>query len=172
MNRRGFTVIEIIIVITIMAVFLVLGVVNFRSSQIKSRDNERKIDIDTIAQHLESYYTSGTNGSTTFGSYPSILLTSSLGNMKLMLRDIDEKTITAPGITNPTNTFISANNNLQTVSTVTIASPPITIDYYIYQPLKNDDSLCSLSTDECVKYNLYYKNESDGVINMVTSKNQ
>lgn len=65
MNRRGFTIIELVIVITIMGILMTLGVVNLRSSQANSRDTERRLDIDTIAQHLESYYSSGADDTVT-----------------------------------------------------------------------------------------------------------
>jgi len=65
MNRRGFTIVELIIVITIMGILITLGVVNLRSAQANGRDTERKTDIDTIAQHLEVYFTSGTDSSAT-----------------------------------------------------------------------------------------------------------
>ncbi|MEI6850832.1 MAG: type II secretion system protein [Candidatus Saccharibacteria bacterium] len=61
MNRRGFTIVEFIIVISIMSILLILGVVNLRSSQANGRDVERKVDVETIAQQLETYYTSGTD---------------------------------------------------------------------------------------------------------------
>jgi prepilin-type N-terminal cleavage/methylation domain-containing protein len=64
MRRRGFTIVELIIVITIMAILMTLGVVNLRGSQAGGRDTERKTDVESIAQHLESYYTSGTDVST------------------------------------------------------------------------------------------------------------
>lgn len=63
MHRRGFTIIELVIVITIMAILMTMGVVNFRSSQANARDTQRKTDIESIAQHLETYYTSGTDNS-------------------------------------------------------------------------------------------------------------
>jgi len=49
MKRRGFTIIELIIVVTIMGILLTIGVVNLRGSQANGRDAERKVDVDTIA---------------------------------------------------------------------------------------------------------------------------
>jgi prepilin-type N-terminal cleavage/methylation domain-containing protein len=65
MHHRGFTIVELIIVITIMAILMTLGVVNLRNAQVNARDTERKTDISTIAKYLEVYYTSGNNSTST-----------------------------------------------------------------------------------------------------------
>lgn len=173
-NRRGFTIVELVIVITIMAILMTLGVVNLRNTQVNARDTERKTDIETIAQNLETYYTSGTDGSTNVGVYPSTAITASSASMTTALRDININSLMAPGITDPTQTFIPATNATQTTSGVT---PQPTINNYIYQPLQllsnGTWALCTdSSTQECRKFNLYYRLEADNNVYMVTSKNQ
>lgn len=171
MYRRGFTVVELIIVITIMGILLVLGVVNLRGSQISARDAERKADVEAIALHLESFYTNGRDGSTTLGRYPSTGLVTSPAatSIQTNLRDIDLKSVMAPGITDPANTLIIATNTTQTTAGIL---PQPTIDQYIYQPLQQDGTLCTSGAQMCQKYNLYYRLETDNTVYMVTSKNQ
>jgi hypothetical protein len=84
------------------------------------------------------------------------------------LRDISIDSITAPGITDPSQTFISATNNVQITTGVT---PQPTIDQYVYQPLQSDGTLCTLESQECRKFNLYYRLEADNTVYMVTGKN-
>ena len=165
MNRRGFTVIELIIVITIMGILLILGVVNLRGTQISARDTERKADIATIALNLETFYKIGTDNSSIFGRYPSIAIA---GNIQTSLRDADLKSFTPPGATDSDAGFLVASNNNQTTSGV---SPNPTINSYVYQPIRQDGGLCS-GAEYCQKFNLYYKLESDNTVYMVTSKNQ
>lgn len=165
MNRHGFTIIELIITITVMGILLILGVANLRSSQIPARDSTRKTDIDSIAQSLEIYYRTGTDGTTTLGRYPSTVI---IGQETVMLRDIDPKVLSAPGVTG--SSLVAATNNTQT--TTGIAPSPLTTSTYIYQPLQADGSLCTLGTQECRKFNLYYMLEADGLVYIVTSKNQ
>lgn len=167
MNHRGFTILELLIVISIMGILLTLGVLNLRGSQVNVRDSERKADIETLASHLETYYTSGKDDSTTIGTYPSTQLIPSVATY--FLRDIDMKSMMAPGVTDANLTFFTATNNVQTTAGVL---PQPTFDQYIYQPLKSDGSLCTQSADECVEFNLYYKLEVDNTIYMVTSRNQ
>jgi prepilin-type N-terminal cleavage/methylation domain-containing protein len=164
MKCRGFTIIELIVVITIMSILLVLGVVNLRGAQANGRDVERKQDIETIATHLEMFYTSGSDIIAN-GQYPSVDPSNSLiGHETSMLRDLDQQSLTAPDVTQGTDSLIAASD-------VNTQSP--SIDQYIYQPIATDGSLCDNSaTKECRKFNLYYRLEVDNTVQILTSKNQ
>ncbi len=167
MYRRGFTVVELIIVITIMGILLVLGVVNLRGTQANARDSERKTDIDTIALHLENFYTSGNDTSTTFGEYPS---TTIIGNELATLRDIDPKSLVAPGGLSPSSLVAEVSATpLQTTAGV---NPQPTTGQYVYQPVQANGTLCTTAIQECRKFNLFYRLETDNLVYMVTSKNQ
>ena len=52
--RRGFTIVEIVIVMVIMAILIGLAVLNISSTQANARDNKRKTDVENIARGLES----------------------------------------------------------------------------------------------------------------------
>jgi len=164
MDRRGFTIVELAVVITVMGILLVLGIVNLDSAQANARDSERKTDIETIATHLETFYTFGTDGSTTTGSYPS---TNIISQERTFLRDIDSKSLATPGASS--SSLIAATNNLQTVADIT---PQPTISQYVYQPIQSDGTLCTLDAQECRKFNLYYRLEVDNVVYISTSKHQ
>jgi prepilin-type N-terminal cleavage/methylation domain-containing protein len=69
MTRRGFTIVELIIVITIVGILLTLAVVSLNGTQAKARDDERRTDIQSIATTLESVYTGGVSSD---GSLPTI----------------------------------------------------------------------------------------------------
>lgn len=174
MRRRGFTIVELIIVITIMGILLVLGVANLRGSQANARDTERKADIESIAIHLEDFYTSGTTGSTTFGRYVS---TSIIGQESAGLRDIDPKSLIAPGASS--SSLVAATCTGVCGQTPTTVTPTPTTTTYVYQPLQADGTLCTNGTQDCRKFNLYYRLETATAdcpapdnICMVTSKNQ
>ena len=59
MTRRGFTIVELIITITIMGILLTLAVVNVGSTQLKARDDKRATSVAAIGNYLDSYYTNG-----------------------------------------------------------------------------------------------------------------
>lgn len=56
MRQRGFTIIELAIVMAIMAILLTLGTLGFRSYMAHARDKEREADIAAIQNYLESIY--------------------------------------------------------------------------------------------------------------------
>ncbi|OGG35656.1 hypothetical protein A2363_04475 [Candidatus Gottesmanbacteria bacterium RIFOXYB1_FULL_47_11] len=76
MNKKGFTLIELMIVMILLGVLATIGITSFISSQIKGRDATRKGDLRAIASALEMYYTDkglypvGSSGSIT-GCYTS-----------------------------------------------------------------------------------------------------
>ena len=170
MKWRGFTIVELIITITIMGILLTLAVVNLTATQVNGRDAERKGDIEAITSNLETFYRTGSDNSTSLGRYPSTVITS--GNtttVRSILRDINFNSLTPPGASSMATGFVPATNTTQTTTGV---SPQPTTSQYVYQPLKSDGSLCTDETQECRKFNLYYHLEADNTIYMVTSKNQ
>lgn len=170
MHRRGFTVVEILVVLTIMGVLLVLGVVNLRNSQINSRDTERKTDIDTISTHLETFYRTGTKESVTFYRYPSLeMFDGTEATLQRFLQDANMTALTPPGVANAAAGFVAAENNDQTITGI---SPQPTINQYVYQPLMNDGNLCTTEEDDCVSFNLFYRLEADDTIYKVSGKNK
>lgn len=167
MNRHaGFTLVELLITITVMVALLTLAVVSLRGNQASARDEERKSDVGVIAQHLETYYQSGGDGlSYIAGEYPPTSFVNNETNLKAALRDIDPRVLRAPSTpdTSPMSFTVAANNSsTQTPTTST----------YIYQPLTSSGSLCVNASDECRKFVLYYALETDSNVQKVLSKNQ
>jgi len=168
MNRRGFTILELIIVITVMGILMIVGVINLSGTMANARDAERRSDAESIAMRLEEFFSSGNGIATNMGRYPST--NEFIGHESSILPDLDKKSLMSPNESSPS--LISATDaNSQ--------SPPA--NQYIYQPLFADGSLCvQANTDKCRKFNIYYHIEiptSDcpavnGNICKITSKNQ
>jgi prepilin-type N-terminal cleavage/methylation domain-containing protein len=174
MTRRGFTIVELIITITIMGILLTLAVVNVGTTQAKARDDARKSDIESIASNLESFYISGTDNSTNFNRYPAVSLTGSAANITSNLRDANLNSFLPPGTTDVSQTFLPSTNAGTSPSIQTTAGvlPQPTKDQYVYQPIKSDGSVCQAGDIDCRKYNLFYRLESDNTVYRYTSKNQ
>ncbi|HRQ86880.1 MAG TPA: hypothetical protein PLY16_02100 [Candidatus Saccharibacteria bacterium] len=69
MKIRGFSIVEVVILIAILGILLSIGVLSTNQLLISGRDEERKADAQTITTNLESFYASGI---TNVGSTQSI----------------------------------------------------------------------------------------------------
>ena len=56
MYKKGFTLIELIVVMAIFAILVALGVSSFKSSQMKGRDSRRKAELKNVVAAMELFY--------------------------------------------------------------------------------------------------------------------
>lgn len=174
-RQRGFTLIEILVVIVIMGILLLLSVANLRSTQAQARDQERIQDVANIARHFEGLYSTGATSTSGYqgaaGTYPdkSTVDQALATNVDptTILGPIDIKNLRAPNVAAPTW-------SLTTVSTIGAQTP--TASQYIYVPYAFDNTgtevLCSDSSLSCRRFEIYYQTEVDSTIHKVDSKNQ
>jgi len=54
--KKGFTLVELLIVISILGVLTTIGLVSFASAQMRGRDSQRKSDLKQISTSLELYF--------------------------------------------------------------------------------------------------------------------
>lgn len=64
MKKNGFTLLEILVVISIIGILVALGTAAYSTAQKKGRDAKRKADIKAIQNGFEQYYSKN-------GSYPT-----------------------------------------------------------------------------------------------------
>jgi prepilin-type N-terminal cleavage/methylation domain-containing protein len=55
-KSRGFTIVELLIVIVVIGILATLVIVTFSGIQQKGRDSQRKTDINAVASHVSAYY--------------------------------------------------------------------------------------------------------------------
>lgn len=65
-NQKGFTIIELLVVIVIIGILVALALPNLFAAQARGRDTERKNELSNAQKALETYF--GDNG-----SYPATL---------------------------------------------------------------------------------------------------
>lgn len=53
---RGFTLVELLVVITIIAILAVVGISAFSAAQKTARDGRRRADVDSVAKAMESHF--------------------------------------------------------------------------------------------------------------------
>lgn len=61
--NKGFTLVELLVVITILGILATIGLTAFTSAQMRGRDTQRKSDLKQVASSMELYYSD-------YGSYP------------------------------------------------------------------------------------------------------
>lgn len=160
----GFTLIEVIIVITVLSILLTMVAFMAYQSLPRSRDTERQNDIASIARRLEQAYAAQEVGGP---SYPSTTqLLNDIANGNGTVARLGTEAIRAPKAS--ASSVVAATSN--SLSTPKGAGSPILNDY-VYQPLTNTNALCT-GTSICVRFFLYYRTETDGIVMITKSMHQ
>ncbi len=55
-KSKGFTIVELLIVIVVIGILATLVIVTFSGIQQKGRDSQRKTDINAVASHVSAFY--------------------------------------------------------------------------------------------------------------------
>lgn len=150
-SSQGFSILEILVVLVLMAVLMSIFLIRTVGVNKSARDTERQEDVANIMRQLEDVYTTKKLGTP---SYPDT--TQILGNV--VFTGTNPDIIKAPNMT--TSSLVAATN---TVTTTVGVTPLPTISQYVYQPLTSLGDLCT-SGLSCVKYNIYFRTETDGTV--------
>jgi len=175
--RLGFTVVEIAVVLTIMAILLVLGVGGYSRSQANARDTERKATAGNIAQALERFYTSGNvAGGTTYpaGSYPSATVAQNATFLTDILPKLDRNSFKYSFNSGGTPFFLVDSADTVVEAVPTYVNNNSTTSNIIYQPIALSGSTWVACTGamECRRYKLFYRTEVDNTIQTIESRVQ
>jgi prepilin-type N-terminal cleavage/methylation domain-containing protein len=194
---RGFTLVELLITVTIMVVLMTLATVGIRSSLVQARDSERTTEVENIARSLEQRYIKGNDAViylSTKGVYPGTneftYAFSELGWCNADPPRYNPCTATSdhvantflPGITPESLKSPSDSDTRSLKSTwgydhdpairLTRIMGDIAAGKYVYEPIDLNGSNCY--DGDCVKFNLYYQTESTDDVepHIIKSRNQ
>ncbi len=198
-KRAGFTLVEIIIVMVIMAILLALTVVGLAGSQVNARDEERKTDMEILARALETRYKSGnpivSSPTLGAGSYPATVeMLHILGNASggVLTPNVITGGYVADGLPGATSASLTspgspsvdlklingaciasgAGENMTTITSTNSGCIGPTGNYGIYyESLNASGNICN-GTDTCVRFNLYCRMEKDNSLMTIRSKHQ
>lgn len=147
-QARGFTIVELLIVIVVIGILAALVLNSFRGVQERARDTERRTDTNSIASQLEVYYTDN-------GGYP--VFTGQVNTdswITTNLKGADLNAWRAPNFA--ANTMVNS------------ATP--TKDQYGYTPLDSDGTT-ACTTAPCAKFKIYYFEEKSASVKSKDSLN-
>ena len=147
-NSKGFTIVELLIVIIIIGILAALVLNSFRGVQERARDTERQTDVNAQAGQLEVYYTD-------HGGYP--VYTGEINTDSWITGNLKGADL---------NAWRAPN---QTTNSMVNSSTP-TKDQYGYVPLQSDGTT-ACTTEPCAKFKLFYFSEKDSTVHEKDSLN-
>jgi general secretion pathway protein G len=147
-NNKGFTIVELLIVIVVIGILAALVLNSFRGVQERARDTKRRTDVNAQASQLEVYYTDN-------GGYP--VFTGQVDTDSWITSNLKGADLNAWRAPNQTGN-----------SMVNSATPDK--NHYGYRPLQ-DDGTTACTTAPCAKFKLYWYSEKDSTVTTKDSLN-
>lgn len=141
-KQKGFTLVELLIVIIIIGILATLVIVTFNGVQAKARDSQRQTDIGAVDSHLEAFYAE-------HGWYPTLAQLTDATWRSTNVKGLDPEALLAPN------------------STTAIDAAAATTAKYQYKPTHDDGTTACSATGtaddtSCTKFTVAAVLESDG----------
>lgn len=143
-NDKGFTIVELLIVIVAISILVLLVVTTYSGIQAKARNAKRQSDIATLQTQLEAFYSQN-------GYYPSLKDMNSQSWLSANMKTLDQEALIDP------------SNASQ--SKILAAKP--TKDQYSYDVTDSSGNSCERNDTDCAQYTLTA--EYEGVVNGSTT---
>lgn len=150
-TNKGFTIIEVLIMIAVIGILTTIGLVSFSSIQANVRDKQRSSQATIISEALEKYYDEN-------GEYPSCndMAQAPAAVTSATLKGLDKTILTTPQSTSGTNSILSLCSDLAE-----------NIDRFAYV----GDNFCISDPQlTCEQFTLKYISEATGAINTINSR--
>ena len=124
-DKKGFTIVELLIVIVVIGILATLVIVTFTGIQQKGRNSQRQTDINAINSHVEAFQAQN-------GAYPTLTQIQNAAWRAKYMKGLDPDALLAPN------------------STTAIDATTSTKDKYQYAPTQDDGSTACPGTDVTV----------------------
>ncbi len=151
MKRRGFTIIEIVVVVTVIAILSSIVIFSVVRYQQYARDTQRLAKVTVLAEALEKYYDRT-------GEYPSCSMVSN-SDVGAILKD------TLPGVDRAA--FLTPKSAPDVTNSIICQSLTSDTDAFAYI---GDGSIACLSGAACLNWRIEYLGEQNNEILSVSSR--
>lgn len=88
-KNKGFTIVELLIVIVVIGILATLVIVTFTGIQQKARNSQRQTDINAVDSHLEAYYAES-------GAYPALSMLQDSAWRAANMKGLDAEALVDP----------------------------------------------------------------------------
>lgn len=136
-NNKGFTIVELLIVIVVIGILAALVVTTFTGIQQRARNTERQTDIKAIHGQVEAYYAQN-------GRYPTLDNLNDAAFRSANMKGLDAEALKDPKGSSSTLVTTAAGN------------------VYSYDVQRSGGGTCDNSTNDCAQYTLTATNEGGG----------
>ena len=152
-NQKGFTIVELLIVIVVIGILAMLVLNTFNGIQQKARDTERQTGATSVAKQLEAYFAEK-------GGYPQwSQMGTTVASATGLLKGTADNAYSAPG----RSSFDWAN------------SAAGSKDAYGYQPYSTakgvTPKVACATNDACQSFDVTYWSEATNAVKTITSLN-
>jgi prepilin-type N-terminal cleavage/methylation domain-containing protein len=132
LNNKGFTIVELLIVIVVIGILALLVITTYSGIQAKARNSKRASDVKSLQTQIEAYFSQN-------GFYPSRTDLNTASWLSTNMKSLDQNALIDPS--NPTQSK-------------TLVGAPV-LKSYAYAPTQSDGSTSCESDDTgCAKYTL------------------
>lgn len=145
-KQKGFTLVELLIVIIIIGILATLVIVTFTGVQAKARDSQRQTDIEAVDSHLEAFFAQN-------GYYPSYADMTSTTFLGTNMKGLDLQSLIDPKLNDPNATALGTD----------LANGVGDGSHYGYAVTQSDGTTaCETNDTTCAKFTLTATLESGG----------
>jgi prepilin-type N-terminal cleavage/methylation domain-containing protein len=144
LNNRGFTIVELLIVIVVIGILALLVITTYSGIQQKARNSQRQTDVQSMQTQLEAFFSQN-------GYYPSLADMNSSTWRGTNMKSLDNDALIDPSNPNQSNALVATPTDKQ----------------YAYAVTDSGGASCETTDTNCAKYTLTAKYE--GTVNGATT---